>query len=115
MLATSIRAGKFELYRNRHSGEGVDVPLEAEYEQEVLQALASHDETRLRVRGTGAYNTQGNLVRFVRVERVEPAEREVDNSNLWRAIDAITQGVSEEAWAQLPADAAEHHDRYLQQ
>ena len=115
VLATSIRAGKFELYRERHSGEGVDVPLGPEYEQEVLSALAAHDETRLRVRGTGAYNTQGNLVRFVQVERVEPAERKVDNSSLWEAIDAIAQGVSEQAWAQLPTDAAEHHDRYLQQ
>jgi hypothetical protein len=112
VLATSIRAGKFELYRDRHSGDGVDVPLEKEWEETVFAALASHDEVRLRVVGMGAYGA-GGLVRFTRVERVELGDRSVDNASLWGAIDAVATAVPSAEWGKLAPDAAENHDKYI--
>jgi hypothetical protein len=56
VMATSIKAGRFELYRDLQSGEGIDVPLESSYEPQVMQALASHGETKVRVWGMGAHS-----------------------------------------------------------
>lgn len=114
VLATSIRAGRFELYRDIHSGEGIVVPLIPEYKKRVLHALSQHDQVRLRVAGTGAFGTDGSLVRFTNVTRVEELDRTVDNSSLWARLSALTQAVPESAWEVLPADAAENHDAYLQ-
>lgn len=114
VLATSIRAGRFELYRDLHSGEGVVVPLVPEYEKRVLHALSQHDQVKLRVSGTGAFGTDGSLVRFTSVTRVEEQDRAVDNSSLWARLGALSRAVPESAWEVLPADAAENHDTYLQ-
>lgn len=113
VLATSIRAGRFELYRNLHSGEGVVVPLAPENEQTVLQALSLHDEVRLRVAGIGAFAADGSLVRFTAVSRVEELNREVDNSRLWAQLDALAESVPERAWDAIEPDAAANHDAYL--
>jgi hypothetical protein len=113
VLATSIRAGRFELYRNLHSGEGVVVPLAQEYEEKVLQALSQHDQVKLRVAGTGAFAADGSLVRFTKVSRVEELDREVDNSSLWARLDALAETVTDAAWSALRPDAAENHDAYL--
>jgi hypothetical protein len=113
VLATSIRAGRFELYRNLDSGEGVVVPLNPEYEDKVLKALQQHDEVRLRVKGTGAFAADGALVRFTRVVQVNELDQEVSNASLWSRLEALTASVPEEAWDVLSPDSAERHDAYL--
>lgn len=113
VLAAHVRASRFELYRDRYSGVGVDVPLRGQDEELVLGALQTHEETRLRVVGEGAYSADGTLVRFVSVDRVEPADRQVDNTALWDAIDQMTAAISAEEWATIPCDGAENHDRYI--
>lgn len=113
VLATSIRAGRFELYRDLDSGEGVVVPLDKEYEDRVLKALQQHDEVRLRVKGVGAFAADGALVRFTRVERVNELDQEVSNESLWSRLEALTESVPNEAWDVLAPDSAERHDAYL--
>jgi hypothetical protein len=113
VLATSIRAGRFELYRTLDSGEGVVVPLNPEYEEKVLKALQQHDEVRLRVKGTGAFAADGALVRFTRVVQVNELDQEVSNASLWSRLEALTASVPEEAWDVLSPDSAERHDAYL--
>lgn len=113
VLATSIRAGRFELYRDLDSGEAVVVPLNKEYEDKVLKALQQHDEVRLRVKGTGAFAADGALVRFTRVVQVNELDQEVSNSPLWSRLQALTASVPEEAWNVLAPDSAERHDAYL--
>lgn len=114
VLATSIRASRFELYRNLDAAEGVVVPLAAEYEETVLQALAQHDQVKLRVAGMGAFAADGSLVRFTKVSRVEEWDREVDNSPLWARLQALSKTVPDNVWSVIPTDAAKHHDTYLQ-
>lgn len=113
VLATSIRAGRFELYRDLESGEGVVVPLNKEYEDKVLNALQQHDEVKLRVKGTGAFAADGSLVRFTQVTQVNELNLEVNNSDLWSRLEALSASVPDEAWSALPTDAAERHDAYL--
>lgn len=113
VLATSIRAGRFELYRHLHSGEGVAVPLAPEYEATVLQALSQHERLKLRVVGTGAFTADGVLVKFTTVARVEGLDVDVNNLNLWQRIDALAANVPDSAWDSVASDAAENHDAYL--
>lgn len=63
--------------------------------------------------GEGAYSADGALVRFVSVDRVESAVRQVDNTALWDAIDQMTAAISAEEWAKIPCDGAENPDRYI--
>lgn len=113
VLATSIRAGRFELYRDANVGEGVVVPLDSAYESKVLKALSQHDKVKLRVFGSGAFTADGSLVRFTKVTDVQELEREVDNAGLWSRIDALSRLIPETAWANLSPDAAENHDAYM--
>lgn len=113
VLSTSIRAGRFELYKDLESGEGVIVPLNKRYEDKVLKALQQHDEVRLRVKGTGAFAADGALVRFTHVVEVNELDQEVSNVSLWSRLEALTASVPAEAWDALARDSAERHDAYL--
>lgn len=117
VLATSVRKGRFELYDQLDARRAVEVPLPEQFEQTVLEAARDYENVRVRVKGRGAFDAHGLLLRFLEVESISvfsaDQSGEIDNSSLLRAMETISDSVSEDRWADVPADAAASIDEHL--
>ena len=117
VLATSVRKGRFELYEQLDARRAIEVPLPEQFETTVLDAARDYESVRVRVKGRGAFDAKGRLLRFLEVESIAvfsaDESGEIDNTALLRAMDSISEGVSSDAWADVPRDAAAKLDEHL--
>jgi hypothetical protein len=107
VLATSVRKERFELYETLEAKNAIEVPLPAADEKTVLDAARDYENVRVRVRGQGAFDAHGRLLRFRGVDSVTvfgvDENGEIDNDPLWRAMDSISDSMSDEQWAKVPS------------
>jgi hypothetical protein len=110
VLATSVRKERFELYETLDAKNAIEVPLPERDEKVVLDAARDYENVRVRVKGLGAFDAHGTLLRFRSVSSITlfgaDESGEVDNEPLWRAMDAISDNVADEEWAKLPPAAS---------
>jgi hypothetical protein len=117
VLATSVRKGRFELYEQLDARRAIEVPIPERFEATVLEAARDYETVRVRVQGRGAFDAQGQLLRFLEVSSIvvfgADASGEIDNSTLWGAMQLISGSVPAERWAEVPRDATTRLDEHL--
>jgi hypothetical protein len=117
VLATSVRKGRFELYEQLDTRRAIEVPLPERFEPTVLDAARDYENVRVRVKGRGAFDAAGRLLRFLEVDSIDvfgaDLNGDIDNTALLRAMETIADGVSNDGWADVPVDAAARLDEHL--
>lgn len=95
----------------------VEATFRSDQEDVITTALKEHKTARIRVRGRGQFNGDGNLQRIIEVTDVlllPEGEMPFDAGAkpIWEAFEEILAQVPPEELSKLPADAAENHDFY---
>jgi hypothetical protein len=97
VLSTSVRNKRFELYDRRDSTQAVEVPLPDQFERLILDVARSDEPPQVWVKGRGAFDAHGRLLRFLEVTSIAvfsaDESGDIDNTALLRAMEAISNGV----------------------
>ena len=116
VLAADVHRRTFQLWLD--SAMRVDAKFSEEQERRITEALHEHDSLRVRLRGSGQFRRNGEIVRVDRVDRVDElgdSNRVFDSSasTISEMVAVAFSGVPDDVWASLPTDLAERHDEYL--
>jgi hypothetical protein len=96
VLSTSVRNKRFELYDRLDSTQAIEVPLPEQFERLILDVARDREPVQIWVKGRGAFDAHGRLLRFLDVTSIAvfsaDESGDVDNTTLWRAMEAISNG-----------------------
>jgi hypothetical protein len=116
MLAADVRNRVFKIWTDDTTSISVD--FSPDQEGAVTGILREHRTQRVRIRGTGQFDSAGKLVKALAIdlwEAVGPEQLTLDSTarSIEDVISELAAEVPQEEWDRLPNDLSQNLDHYL--
>lgn len=100
------------------NGTSVELPFPEQQESVVLEALTGHESAKMRVTGSGEFDSSGILQRIVRLTTMEllpqgVIEYKPEVKPIWQRVAELNKGIPPEEFDKLPKDFSVNHNHYL--